>query len=186
MKSLEKKRQEAIDRINAEYEIQIKINTAIGESIPYSVVDSRFVTIKPTSRAQLALVLNALEPENEFHFIDTKSIENLMHKYRIDLKNDHHERKVRISFVYMGIVIWITFDPSYIEGHISHDKRHPYDSEHHYFTGLTFQQIHKTWIPCIFFPATKEFVKWYGGDITLTDLAKIDAIISELKQYEQL
>ena len=64
---------------------------------------------------------------------------------------------------------------------ISEGERKIYDSEHHYFTGLSLNKIKQKRIACLDFndPNT---IKWYGGNQTLINTWHIDNILAFLME----
>lgn len=87
----------------------------------------------------------------------------------------------RIEFKHVHDV-QLRFPLRIIENYLTEYKRRLYESEYHFFTGISQKTLHRKRVNAFTFKTdVSNVINWYGGDNTLTDVGIIEDVIKFLK-----
>ena len=141
-------------------------------------------------------ILNTLEPSG---FMEVKTTAKSYGKfnYRVTLVNGYRDRDLKISFNHDGIEIWVKIKVDLLRDlylpindkdnsterfgdYVSPSRRNLYDTESHYVNiPYHYKKFKDIEVPSYAFDGKS--VRFYGGDITLTDSSFIGSFVEFLK-----
>ena len=165
--------------------------TGCENVIVFSSFDKYHVVYKCENLAKVSNVLKSFEPyKTSFEIGDTPK-KYISTPYRIDIKNNYHNRKLKIQFELINntvITIEIDFNnlqkTELLEDFFILTKRHLYDTETHYVNLPShYKEFKDIRVPSYKFK-NGESVNWYGGDITLVDSKTSIDIVNLIKSID--
>ena len=165
--------------------------TGCENVITFSLFDKYNVVYKCDNLAKVSNVLKSFEPyKTSFEISDTPK-KYISSPYRIDIKNDYHNRNLKIQFELINntvITIEIDFNnlqkTELLEDFFILTNRHLYDTETHYVNLPShYKEFKNIRIPSYRFTQGEE-MNWYGGNKTLVDVKVIDSIINLILEIE--
>lgn len=139
---------------------------------------------------ELKAVLSAFPPTNKETVIGTatdKYYKVLKTPYNMRINNpcqpsNSYNFELQISYDSKGKDISITIPIEFVQDFVRPNQRHITNSEYHYFTGHSMNELRNMRVRCFLFlnPLNDEIISWYGGDQTLLKVSEINKIIAHL------
>jgi hypothetical protein len=141
-------------------------------------IKDKSLFIYPSDAAEFKKVFEAFKPTNSY-FIEGGKNTRVEAPYRITIDNPAaHERTIKIQWEYNDILIYCTLPEALISDFLTKTDRGVYDSENHYFTGLSMAKIRNIRLLKMNFKAPQ--INYYGGSCTLICAEETAAIINHL------
>jgi hypothetical protein len=141
-------------------------------------IKDKSLFIYPSDAAEFKKVFEAFNPSNSY-FIEGGKNTRVETPYRITIDNPpKYGRTIKIQWDYNDILIYCTLPESLISDFLTQTERGVYDSEFHYFTGLSMMQLKNLRLPKMNFKAPQ--INYYGGSCTLICEEETTAILNHL------
>jgi len=150
--------------------------------------DKKRILAKCKTPDEFKAVLAAFPATNSNTIIGTASDKyyaDLATPYRLDIDNparpnQWHNFAITIAYTSGEIDIKIELPIQFVADYVTTGERGVTDSEYHYFTGSSYQELRKMRVRAYNFKANQ--MGWYGGNKTLLDVSEIGHIISHLNK----
>ena len=140
------------------------------DSIPHA-----FITVQTIE--EVSYLLNLFTPMDKPIVVHETTVRS---PYKIEIENPaKYEREVKIDFNCEEFSLGIRFPESIIYEFLLRSERNVYETEYHYFTGVSQKELMNRKITCYMFKGDQ--VKFYGGSSVCTNIDEINEIISYLK-----
>lgn len=148
--------------------------------------DTPRISVDAKDTGEFKAVLKAYPATNEQTTIGTatdKHYSVLNTPFRVDIENpasctQYSPFLYKISWVSGDIDLSVSIPIETAPDFCRRIEREIYNSEHHYFTGVSMNKLHNMRVPAYTFNAP--CVSWYGGNKTLNHEGEIENIIEHL------
>jgi hypothetical protein len=168
-----------------------KANWARIGNCPSVAVFDTFISYTCSNELEVKNVLNSMQPYgmmDEVKGSGKNSYTDRPTQYRVVAKNGYYDRTLQIVFKLRELEVHVKIDTKFLSQEIkdlfSFGTRGLYDSETVYVnTPSHYKKFKDIRIPSFGF-GNYETVRWYGGDVTLLSVDKIDEIINHFKSYQ--
>lgn len=138
--------------------------------------------VKCPTLADAKNIIKKFPSTNETHTVGNEN-KLIKSPFRINIDNpakpsQHRNFTIEISYISNDIGVELKIPIDIFIKFVTVGERQIYDSEHHYFIGLSYPQLSRTRVRKYNFNVLNdEQINWYGGGVTLIKESKIKEII---------
>lgn len=190
----EKDLNEKIEQLREEYVFEQEAARLLPEGTDFMAIIHRrknkneyAIKIKASSLKEAAELLKIFEPSEVSCVVGSSGKDRLLSiPWRIDVINPCKPSELfpfclQVYYQSKQYSITIQVLANTLTGYLIAGERNIYDTEHHYFTGQSYDKLRNMKVRCYGFGAFEK-ISWYGGDITLLDTHRALEIIEVLKK----
>lgn len=177
--------EEKIKELRDEYAWKEKAEIMFGDLNPMAYITGRDNELKHISLdlkekpGRFKSIIESYPPTKMEHIVSNSKI-TIESPFKLTSINHIRDTGyIRIAYRHNEIEFWITIDVIHIPDFVRQSSRGVYETELHYFGGVSRREINSMRIRTFVF--NKEQIGWYGGNSTLVDKEEINAIIEHLK-----
>lgn len=194
MKTLEAKLEyleakQAVERESLIFKHEMEETFKGFDMIAY-VADTKCITIRDIDPEKFNGIIEQLPVTSKEHVISYAGKDDTIIDFpvRFNLENPTKYEGSFLRLIYtsndiavrLEIPIFKLLKYEDFNGYFIRSERKIYDSEYHYFTGVSMKELMNTKIPCYIFNGFDN-ISWYGGSKTLKDVSMCENIFMQLE-----